>query len=44
MMVSGAEFANNGSVLVYARVGEEMYLCRGGVKYFVSEARLQKLM
>lgn len=44
MMLSGAKFTNTGTVLVYARVGEEMYQRRGGMKYFRSEAKLQKLM
>ena len=38
------KMANSGTVLVYARVGEEMYQRRGGVKYFKSEAKLQKYM
>lgn len=44
MLLSGCRFSNTGTVLVYARVGEEMYQRRGGWKYFVSEAKLQKFM
>lgn len=44
MMQSGAVFANIDKVLVNVRVGEDMYRRRGGVKYFKSEARLQKYM
>lgn len=38
------KFANLPDNLVNVRVGEEMYQRRGGVKYFKSEARLQKYM
>ena len=44
MMQKGAVFANTGSVLVDVRVGADMYRRRGGIKYFKSEARLQKYM
>ena len=44
MQLGGAKFANTGTVLVNARVGEEMYQRRGGKKYFQSEYGLQKLM
>ncbi len=44
MMQNGAVFANTGTVLVNVRVGEEMYRRRGGLKYFKSEAKLQKYM
>lgn len=44
MMQNGSKFANTGTVLVNVRVGEEMYQRRGGVKYFKSEAKLQKYM
>ena len=44
MMKSGAVFANTGDVLVNVRVGKEMYKRRGGMKYFKSEAKLQKYM
>lgn len=41
---SNYKMANTGTVLAYVRVGEEMYQRRGGVKYFKSEAKLQKYM
>lgn len=44
MMKNGAVFANTGTVLVNVRVGKEMYSRRGGIKYFKSEAKLQKYM
>ena len=44
MMQNGAVFANTGDVLVNVRVGKEMYKRRGGMKYFKSEAKLQKFM
>lgn len=44
MMQNGATFANTGTVLVNVRVGKEMYRRRGGLKYFESEAKLQKYM
>ncbi len=44
MMQNGAIFANTGSVLVTVRVGADMYRRRGGVRYFKSEAKLQKYM
>lgn len=44
MMQNGAIFANTGSVLVNVRVGADMYRRRGGMKYFKSEAKLQKYM
>lgn len=44
MQLNNAIFANTGTVLVNVRVGEEMYQRRGGIKYFQSEARLQKFM
>lgn len=44
MMQKGAVFANTGSVLVNVRVGADMYRRRGGMKYFKSEAKLQKYM
>ena len=37
-------FANTGTILVNVRVGKDMYQRRGGVKYFKSEAKLQKYM
>lgn len=44
MMQKGAVFANTGSILVNVRVGADMYRRRGGIKYFKSEAKLQKYM
>lgn len=38
------KFANLPDVLVLVRTGEEMYQRRGGIKYFQSEAKLQKFM
>jgi hypothetical protein len=44
MFLNGCRFANLPDVLVYVRVGKDMYKRRGGWKYFKSEARLQKFM
>ena len=44
MWLNNAVFANTGTVLVNVRTGEEMYLRRGGKKYFKSEKELQKYM
>lgn len=44
MFLNGAKFANLEDILVNVRVGEEMYKRRGGIKYFKSEAKLQKFM
>ncbi len=44
MWKQGFRFANTGTVLVRVRVGEDMYRRRGGIAYFRSEKRLQKLM
>lgn len=44
MMQKGAGFANTGTVLVNVRVGDDMYRRRGGLRYFKSEAKLQKYM
>lgn len=44
MTEQGMKFANLPDNLVNVRVGEEMYQRRGGMKYFKSEARLQKYM
>lgn len=44
MLLNNAVFANTGTVLVNVRVGKDMYARRGGIKYFLSEAKLQKLM
>lgn len=41
---AGKTFGNVSENLVNVRVGEEMYQRRGGMKYFKSEARLQKYM
>ncbi len=38
------KFKNIPETLVNVRVGEEMYSRRGGIKYFKSEAKLQKYM
>jgi len=38
------KFANVSDDLVNVRVGKEMYQRRGGIKYFKSEAKLQKYM
>lgn len=40
----GKKFANLPDVLVLVRTGEDMYQRRGGIKYFQSEAKLQKFM
>ncbi len=37
-------FANTGTILVNVRTGKDMYKRRGGIKYFRSEAKLQKYM
>ncbi len=44
MAQNNCKMMNTGTVLVNARVGEDMYNRRGGKKYFQSEARLQKYM
>ena len=44
MFLNNAVFANTGTVLVNVRVGDDMYARRGGIRYFFSEARLQKYM
>lgn len=44
MAIKGMKFKNLPETLVNVRVGKEMYIRRGGVKYFKSEARLQKFM
>ncbi len=44
MAEQGMVFANLPDNLVNVRVGEEMYQRRGGMRYFRSEARLQKYM
>lgn len=42
MLNNGAIFANIDDVLVNARVGEDMYMRRGGYKYFKSWKKLEK--
>lgn len=44
MMLAGCKFANLPETLVYVRVGKDMYARRGGIKYFKSEAKIQKYM
>lgn len=44
LMLSGGKFANIPEALVNVRVGKEMYQRRGGMRYFKSEAKLQKWM
>ncbi|MBE6965549.1 MAG: glycosyltransferase [Ruminococcaceae bacterium] len=44
MYENNCVFANTGTTLVNVRVGKEMYQRRGGIKYFESEAKLQKYM
>lgn len=44
MYLANMRFANCSENLVNVRVGEDMYNRRGGLRYFKSEARLQKYM
>lgn len=44
LALADKKFANVPENLVNVRVGEEMYQRRGGMKYFKSEAKLQKFM
>lgn len=44
MFEQGCVFQNLPDNLVFARVGNELYKRRGGMKYFKSEARLQKYL
>ncbi len=44
LALAGKKFGNIPKNLVNVRVGEEMYMRRGGIKYFRSEARLQRYM
>jgi glycosyltransferase involved in cell wall biosynthesis len=44
MYLEGFEFLNLEDILVDVRINEEFYNRRGGVKYFLSEFRLQKIM
>lgn len=44
MAMNNMRFKNLPETLVNVRVGEEMYMRRGGLKYFKSEAKLQAFM
>ncbi len=44
LALAGKEFGNVDETLVNVRIGDEMYSRRGGIRYFKSEAKLQKLM
>ncbi len=44
LYLNGGVFANIQDYLVNVRVGKEMYQRRGGIRYFKSEAKLQKYM
>ena len=44
MFLNGAYFRNISEYLVFVRVGNAMYQRRGGWKYFLSEAKLQRYM
>lgn len=44
MYEAGCKFSNLPEILVNVRVGEDMYKRRGGLKYFKSEAGLQRYM
>ena len=44
LALAGKKFGNINENLVHVRVGEEMYNRRGGIKYFKSEAALQRYM
>lgn len=44
MILINCKFANLSDVLVNVRSGKDMYARRGGIKYFKSEASLQKYM
>ena len=44
LAIAGFKFSNINETLVNVRVGEKMYQRRGGIKYFKSEAKLQKYM
>lgn len=44
MAQAGGKFSNVDQTLVNVRIGDEMSARRGGWKYFLSEARLQKYM
>jgi glycosyltransferase involved in cell wall biosynthesis len=42
MILAGCKFMNIPEILVYVRVGKDMYNRRGGLKYFFSDSRLQR--
>ena len=44
MYLNGARFANIPEILVYVRVGEDMYARRGGRKYYKCQCKLLKFM
>lgn len=44
LAIAGHKFYNSQECLVNVRVGREMYQRRGGIRYFKSEAKLQKYM
>lgn len=44
LALAGKKFANLPDTLVHVRTGADMYQRRGGMKYFVSERDIQKLM
>ena len=44
MYLADMNFANIPEVLVNVRVGKEMYQRRGGIRYFKSEAKIQRYM
>ena len=44
MALAGMQFANLHDTVVNVRIGKEMYRRRGGLRYFKSEAKLQKYM
>ncbi len=44
LALAGKKFGNADETLVNVRAGDNMYSRRGGIRYFKSEAKLQKLM
>ena len=44
MQLSGAKFANTGTIIANVRTGTDMYARRGGKRYFESEKFIQKYM
>lgn len=44
MVLNNATMANIDEILVNVRVGNEMYMRRGGIKYFISEHNIQRYM